>query len=409
MRILMLHDQLGESEDTALRSEVALLRDAGVDVIEHVVNNEAASPFTVLGGVQLTDDAPWSRASEKAVSELCERFQPDVVHVYNFRMRLTPSVHRAARAAGAAVVQTLNDYRPICVGGGLSRNGRYCDDCVGRSPWRGVVRKCHRNSVVASAAAAHMVMRSRRRGVWERSVNAFITPSDFARDRFIAGGLPAGRIHVKRHFTADPGPSEIPPSKSRTAVFVGRLSREKGIDVLLAAWAMASKPEWRLAIAGDGPERHRLQEMAASLRGGCCRVQFIGAQETAVIAALLLRSRCLVQPSMGAETFGSSVIEAFAAGRPAIVSDSGGRNELVQDGVNGFQVASGDPVELAGAIDICFASGRMADRMGAGARDAWLENYSPQTNLKRLLQIYEIAVAHDCSVPLRASARAVRP
>ncbi len=387
MRVLVLYSsqRFGGDEDAAVRSEAALLRDAGIDVMQHVVNDENASPFRVFGGSQ------WS--SEKAIGDLCERFQPDIVHVHNLWMRLTPTVIAAACASGAAVVQTLNNYQLICVSGGLSRNGAYCDDCVGRAPWRGVARRCYRDSAVASAAVAGMLVRSRSSRVWERCVRAFIAPSHFARVRFVAGGLPAHRVHVKPSFTADPGPSDIPPSKSRTAVFIGRLDRHEGIDVLLAAWAMASKPEWRLVIAGDGPERDRLQELAAALRGACRSIQFVGELEPGALRALLSRSRCLVLPSTG--TARGRVVGAFAAGRLAIVSRSGGQEELVEDGINGFQIASGDPVELAGAIDICFASGRMADRMGADARESWVEQYTPQINLKRLLAIYEMAMERE--------------
>jgi glycosyltransferase involved in cell wall biosynthesis len=394
MRVLIVHNtyRLSAGEDTAVRAETDLLRNAGIEVLEHWATNEGSGPFRILDDAKMLADSAWSRRSAETVRGVCERFRPDVVHVHNFWLRLTPAIHQAARSSGAAVVQTLHNFRLLCVNGSLSRNGHPCHDCVGKTPWRGVVRRCYRQSLVASAAVARMVLIAREREVWRRSVDAFIAPTEYVRQAFVDGGLPADRIHVKPNFTADPGPSRTRPSESDTVLFAGRLAVEKGVDILLRAWAMAALPQWRLTIAGDGPESARLRDMAASMRSGSGPIEFTGAVDRRGVRALMARARLLVLPSGSAETFGMSVIEAFAAGRPAIVTGSGGQKELVQDGVNGFQVASGDPVELANAIDICFASDRMADRMGAGAREAWAEKYSPRVNLRRLLRVYETAL-----------------
>jgi glycosyltransferase involved in cell wall biosynthesis len=394
MRILIVHNsyRLSGGEDTAVRAELALLRGAGIEALEHVVSNEVEGPFRIIGSARLLANAAWSRSSAEAVRELCARFRPDVVHVHNFWMRLTPSIHEAACATGAAVTQTLHNFRLLCLNGSLMRDGAQCHDCVGRAPWRGVARRCYRDSAIASAALARMISRGRRRGVWRKCVHAFIAPSEYARERFIAGGLPADRVHVKPNFSAAAAETGIRPSESQTVLFAGRLSREKGVDVLLRAWAMAAQPEWRLVIAGDGPQRSYLEDLAASMRNGSGPVQFTGTQQPPEIRALMARARLLVLPSIAPETFGISVIEAFAAGRPAIVTNVGGQRELVCNGRNGFRVAPGDAAELAHTIESCFASGRMVDRMGAEAREVWAGKYTPRKNLDALLRIYETAM-----------------
>jgi glycosyltransferase involved in cell wall biosynthesis len=393
MRVLIVHNCYRQSggEDIAVRAELELLRGAGIEALAHVVSNEVAGPFRIVEGARLLADSAWSRSSAGAVRELCKRFGPDVVHVHNFWMRLTPSIHEAARAGGAAVVQTLHNFRLFCLNGRLIRHSAPCQDCIGRAPWRGVVHRCYRDSAIASAAVARMISRSRR-SPWQNCVDAFVAPSEYARERFIAAGLPADRIHVKPNFTADPGEPGIRPSASQTALFAGRLAAEKGAEVLLRAWALAAQPEWRLIITGDGPERSRLEDIAANMRRGLGSVQFAGERKSSEIHALMAQARLLVLPSVTPETFGLSVIEAFAAGRPAIVTNGGGQSELVCSGLNGFRVAPGDAVDLANAIDICFASGPMVDRMGAAAREVWAEKYTPQKNLDTLVRIYNAAV-----------------
>jgi len=395
MRVLILHNRYryAGGEDAAVTAEAAMLRAAGVDVLEHQVSNDSDSPFPILGNARLLLDSAWSPRMLEQTRALCASFRPDVVHVHNFWMKLTPAVHQAARESGAVVVQTLHNYRLLCVNALLLRDGKPCQECIGHLPWRGVVHGCYRDSRIASVAPVRMIAKTRRHGIWERNVDAFVVPSEFARVRFIDAGFDAARLHVKPNFTEDPGAISQRPSASATVVFAGRLSAEKGIETLLRAWALVARPGYRLVIAGDGPDGAALRELAKSCARPGQPIEFTGALSRADMRALLAGSRAVVLPSVTAETFGMSAVEAFAHGRPAIVTDLGGQRELVDHAVNGYRVSPGNERELALSIETCLISGDAVDRMGANAREIYLDRFTPERNLDRLMGIYREAFA----------------
>jgi len=393
MRVLILHNRYryAGGEDAAVAAEAELLRGAGANVLEHEVSNEIGGPFPILGNARLMLDSAWSRRMLEQTRALCASFQPHVVHVHNFWMKLTPAVHQAARESGAVVVQSLHNYRLLCVNALLLRDGKPCHDCVGHFPWRGVLHGCFHDSRIASVAPARMIARTRRHGIWESNVDAFIVPSEFARARFIEAGFDAARLHVKPNFTEDPGRIARKPSASKTVVFAGRLSAEKGVETLLRAWALIARPGYRLVIAGDGPESAALRKLAQSCERPDQPIEFAGALSREDVSALLAGSRVVVVPSMTGETFGMSAVEAFAFGRPAIATDLGGQRELVEHAVNGYRVAPGSERELASAVETCIVSDAAVDRMGANARAMYRNRFTPECNLDRLIGIYRDA------------------
>src|ERR1700681_2638498 len=184
MRVLVLHNRYRQygGEDRVVAAEVAMLRAHGVDVVLHETDNTA-------GLIQLARHSAWSASSFDDVEKLCREVRPDVAHVHNFWATLTPSVHAACHAAGVPTVQTLHNYRLFCVNAVLLRNGSICTDCVGKTPWRGVVRRCYNHSAMASAAVANMIVQNRRCSTWD-DVDAFIAPSEHARSMFVSAGIP---------------------------------------------------------------------------------------------------------------------------------------------------------------------------------------------------------------------------
>jgi hypothetical protein len=224
MRVLLLHNryrQLG-GEDAVVESEINLLRSRGVEVLHLDAHNEIDSRVELQGAFGLALNSHWSRESYEGVRKICREFRPDVAHAHNLWMRLTPAVHAACRDEGVATVQTLHNFRLFCTNAQFQRDGHSCEDCLGRSPWRGVIRRCYRNSFIASAAVARMITTNRVRKTWDERVNAFIALSHHARKLYIAGGIPASRIHIKANFVEDRGASRTIPSRSREFVFVGR-------------------------------------------------------------------------------------------------------------------------------------------------------------------------------------------
>lgn len=404
MKVLILHNRYRQpgGEDAVFHAESRLLASHGHPVVTLEVDNEVQESRRLIDAAELAAGAVWSWRSHARIAALCQMHRPDVVHVHNFWMRLSPSIHAACREMGIPSVQTLHNYRLVCPAASLLRDGKVCEDCVGRIPWRGVARRCYQGSLPASLAAAGMAAFHRARGTWDNDVSAFIVLSGEAREKFIAGGLPPSRIFVKPNFLFDPGEPRRRPSASRTVLFAGRLSPEKGVATLLDAWE--GMPDGvRLRIAGDGPERSALERRAEQLRAN---VAFEGHLEPAMVRRAMQDSRCVVVPGIWREPFGMSVIESFAAGRPVVTSRLGAPAEIVQHGRNGLLAEAGDARELNRHLRALLDDGDAADRMGRNAREDYRTRYSPERNYSRLISIYEFVIAMAGNLVNRAESGA---
>ena len=384
--ILVAHNfyQLAGGEDVVFAAETALLRAHGHTVVEFVEDNRE-----VHGVNQLSAGlgATWSRASRARMREALERHRPDVVHLHNTFPLISPSVYYTVRAVGIPVVQTLHNYRLLCPNALFYRDGRVCEDCLGRLvPWPGVAHACYRGSRAATGVVATMLTAHRLARTWTRKVSAYVVLSEFARRKLIQGGLPAAKLLVKPHFVdPDPGPGA---HEGGFALFVGRLSAEKGVRTLLGAWELLAG-RVPLTVVGDGPLAGEVAAAARRLPG----VEWLGARTGGEVADLMGQAALLVSPSECYETFGRVVIEAYARGTPVVVSDLGAVPELVEPGRTGLLAAPGDPAQLADTVASVWERPGELTTMGLAARRAFEARYTAERNYARLMEIYAAAGA----------------
>ncbi len=387
IRAMIVHNaytSLG-GEDRSAAAEASLLRSRGHEVLEFRASNaEIIAEGLVSTGCALLASA-WNRESYRRVREAVRDFRPDVVHVQNFWFALSPSVFGAAKAEGVPTVMSLRNFRLICPGALLMRDGRPCEVCVGRTPWRGVARRCYHGSAAHTALVAQMIDSNRRRGTWSRDVDAYIALTDFSRRKFIEGGLPAERIFVKPNFlTRDPGDAA---RLGEGAVFVGRLSHEKGVAVAVEACRELAVP---LEIIGSGPELSDLQTLA----GESPFLQFVGELPHDAAVERMKRAAFLIMPSVWYETFGRTIIEAFACGRPVLASRLGAMAELVDDGRTGLLFEPGNARDLAEKIRFMLDHPAERERMGREARAEFERKYTAEANYPQLMAIYAKAIEH---------------
>ncbi|MFZ0466837.1 MAG: glycosyltransferase family 4 protein [Candidatus Acidiferrales bacterium] len=383
MRILFAHNRyqhLG-GEDLAARVERELLEKHG-----HTVDLFEADNAEILGLAGKTKAAlgtVYSPAFKKRLAARIQSSKPSVVHVLNFFPLLSPSIHYACWEAGVPVVQKISNFRLICPSALLLRDGRVCEDCVGKTiPWPGVLHACYRNSWTGTAVVATMIATHRLLGTWEKTVDAYIARTNFSRDKLIEGGLPAEKIAIIPSFAPDPGDSG--DASGRFALFAGRLSPEKGIATLLSAWDRLNGSSLRLKVAGDGPLR---EEVTRRADGG--RVEYLGALPREKVQSLMREASFLVFPSLCYENFPLAIVEAFANGVPVIASRLGAMAEIIEDGRTGLHFCAGDPEDLATKIEwVVDHSAEMA-RMRCEARAEYLLKYTPERNYQLLMELYD--------------------
>ncbi len=395
MRILVLHNtyQLRGGEDAVVDAEVDLLRSAGHEVRLERVTNESVVGLSEMLRAFL--NAPHDQRRAEWVANLVRDWRANIVHIHNFFPLLTPAVHEGAVDAGAAVVQTLHNYRLLCANAMFLRDGVVCEKCLGGSRVWGVVHRCYRGSLPGSLAVARMQWRADREQTWKRKVHRFVALTEFARGKFIEGGLPADQIMVKPNFVQSGG--RHGRIGGGGGLFVGRLSLEKGAAILIDAWRRI--PQLPLTIVGDGPERVRLEAMAPP------NVTFMGHCTPEQVKAHMQRADCLIVPSLWYEGFPMTIAEAFAIGMPVIASRLGSLSEIVRDGVNGYLFPPGDTDELARVVMNSFSLNRLPT-LGKGASETYRQYYTPAANLKTLENIYAEAIgAADRIQSLNASDR----
>lgn len=400
MRIIVVHNayQRAGGEDAVVRAELELLGSAGHDVLPLIVSNHSISGLgSKMRTMLLTPANPFSG---RWIARNIREFGADLVHVHNFFPLLSPQVHESAAATGTAVVQTLHNFRLHCAGALYMRDGATCEDCLGRVGLAAVRHRCYRGSAVGSAAVVAMQQLARARNTWFRSVDAFIALTQFAAAKLAQGGLPAERIVVKPNFADLPAPQ---PARRSGLLYVGRLSREKGADVLVEA--ARALPEQQVTVLGTGPEEEALRSAAPP------NVHFAGLVGPEEVARQMAQASLLIIPSRCYEGFPLTLVEAAAAGLPAVVSRIGSLAEIVVEGVNGFHFRTGDDTDLARVVRSLLQD---HDRLGAMQRDARLlyeQRYTSRANLPQLEAIYALALrrAADRVVSGRSTLSAQSP
>jgi glycosyltransferase involved in cell wall biosynthesis len=358
----------------------------------------------LLKKIKMAGHALYSPSARRAMRKCLGDFSPDLAHVRGIYHHLSPSILWEFKRQWIPVLYHMNDFKILCPTYNFVADGRPCELCSHGAFHHAATKGCYagpRSSamVLASEAYLHKWLRT-----YQRCVEMFLAPSEFVRDKLIASGFPAQRIEVLSHFQALPSDEQL-VSDEGYLLYFGRLSAEKGVYELLRA--MAQLPHIPLIIAGDGPERPRLEALAKE--SNLKQVLFAGMAHGDKLQSLIAGCSFSIFPSHAYETLGKSILESFAWGRPVIASDLGSRRELVQHGVTGLLYADGDTEKLANSIAFLFDRRDLVDKMGAAARARVKEHHDVDQHMGKLLDLYARLISARKYLSFPATTEPVRP
>ncbi|PRX45632.1 glycosyltransferase involved in cell wall biosynthesis [Prauserella shujinwangii] len=391
MRVLVVHNRYRSEqpsgENNVVDAETALLAGAGHDVAVFERRSDDIAAMSAPRKALVPVRVPWNPAARADLARTLERRRPDVVHVHNTFPLLSPAILDACTHAGVPVVATLHNYTQTCVPGTLYRGGEVCTDCLGTSPLPAIRHGCYRGSALATVPPAASLVLNRRR--WWTAVARFFCISGAQRKILVQAGLPAHRLAVKHNFVADPGVRRA--GAGEHVLFLGRLTEEKGVGLLMAAWdrlAAEGGAGVPLVLAGTGPMAEEVARWARDRDD----VRYVGLRGRDECRELTARAVAAVAPSTWLETFGLVVVEAMAAGVPTVAAAHGAFVELIDDGLTGLLHRPGDARSLADALRRAVTDAEGNRAMGSAARLRYEREFTPQVGLERLLSGYAAAI-----------------
>lgn len=390
MRILIIHNRYLQKggEDTVVAAEKELLESYGNQVRICMFDN-ADIPNGALGRIKaMLQSLSNSKAKQKVKAEIAD-FKPDVVHVHNTFYVASPAIYYAAQEAGVAVVQTLHNYRLLCPSAFLFHDGEIYLDSVHKIYPLGAIRKrVWEGSLLKTWSIANITALHKLKGTYTKQVDKYIVFSEFSQQIFsdCSLNLRPEQLAIKPNFVPDPGKEEL--ERGDHFLFVGRLSPEKGISVLLEA---AEKGNFSVKIVGDGPLRPLVEEKAAQN----ANIQYIGLQSREEVMHHFRTTKGLIFPSVWYEGMPMVIIEALAAGAPIITSDLGNPGAMVHEGINGLKFEAGNADQLLSKIEYFQSKSHLVDQYAEESRNLYEELYSPRANYKTLIEIYESCIKNS--------------
>lgn len=385
LKILQVHNRqmMVGGADVVLEREANLLRAHGHEVELFSVESKEIHRIGVL---RTAWKAVWNRAAAKALQERIREYQPDIAHFHTVFPLMSPAVFRAAHQAGVPTLETMHNFRLVCPGGLLKRQGTVCHQCVGKKvPWPSIVHGCYRGSRLHSIGMTATLSVHHAAGTFAHHVDRYLALTEFVKQMMIRGGYPAEKIVVKPNFIA----TKRQPGTGRGgyALFVGRFHPEKGVMTLVNAWKRVPA-HCKLILVGDGPQRDQVLEHAQGLN-----IEVRDWLDSEAIFDLLEEAAFLVFPSNCYETGPLVPIESFSCGTPVLASDIGNFSAWIQPGRNGWLFRTDDSEDLAAKITTAFADPTLGTTMRIAAKQTHQEDFSDVANYELLMRIYQEVIA----------------
>ena len=379
MKILLIHTYYKQKggEDTVFLQESTLLNQTEeVEVLNFQNHPSLPGAFQFLLSV-------WNVFVIKKIKRKIDEFQPNVIHIHNWHFAIGPIVIRVAKKAGIPVVLTLHNYRLLCPSATLLSKGKLFTNSIHASfPWKAVRNRVYRNSVFLTFWVAFVIWLHKKAGTW-KMVNKYIVLTDFAKDLFVQSsfGIPESKFIVKPNFVSTP---EIKTEqREEHFLFIGRLSEDKGVKILLDVFAQC---KYSLHIAGDGPLKQMVERASSEYKN----IKYIGKLDKTGVENEMRKCTALLFPSIWYEGMPMTIIEAFSLEVPVIASKLGAMGVMIEDGYNGLHFDTGDAISLNEKISYWTGLSEIEkNNYRRNAISSFEAHYTNKKNKELLLQIYQ--------------------
>lgn len=330
-------------------------------------------------------DVIYSKENEKKMEQALEDFKPDIVHINNFQRQLSASIIKPIKKKNIPIVFTAHDLQAICPAiVMLDSNKEICEKCMHGKYINCINKKCIKDSNLKSILGAIEGKYYRNKKIYTKKIDTIITPSEFCKSKLVEDGIDSNRI-IALHNFIDTAEYDVKREDEGYALYIGRLSKEKGIFNLIKAFSLLKEGELR--IAGDGPEKEAIIQFIQENHLEE-RIKLLGFLDKNGIKEQIRKCRFVVVPSVGYENCPYSVMETLGIGKPVIGADIGGIPELVQNQYTGITYKFDDIEELSLNMDVLFSDEELAERLGDNAKEQANKLYTKKVYYDKILEIY---------------------
>lgn len=384
MKVLFIHNYYQQygGEDTVVKAEKNLLTSYGNKVTVYSRLNSRVYRYSFLKKVNLYLSTHWSKDDYFDIKNIIQKENPDIAHIHNTFLLITPSAYYACRDSGLPIVQTLHNYRFLCPGGNLYIKGLICEECLKEKSFKkSLANGCWRNSRLLTASVTRMLKYHIDKGTFKNSIDCYIALTEFSKNKFIEAGYDPKKMVVKPNFVSfDPAKRE---KVGKYILFVGRLSEEKGVWLLVNSWNKLNNLPLKIIGTGD-----LLKDLVKYSRMKKLNIDFLGQKSHEDVLSYIKNAAFVVLPSKCYETFGRVIIESFACSVPVVATKLGAMGELIQDNKTGLLFKEGDRDDLVRKINYLWERKDLIEELGRNAREEYENKYTAEKNYDMLIKIY---------------------
>jgi len=384
LKILLCHNyyKIRAGEALVFEHEKNLLLENGNDVITYIRDNNEINSFSAIKRLNSFLNGFSNKKTQSDIDRIVAENKPDVAHIHNVFPLISPSIYVALNRHNVPIVQTFHNFRFICPNGLLFIDEKECPFFL-KKGIHCVKNKCYRQSYIYSAWYSAILARHAKKKTFTDKIDRYIALNSFTKSVFVKAGFDEQKIVVKPN-SASADISSFNENPDNYILFAGRLSNEKGIITLLKA--AAKVPSLPLKILGDGPLENSVKQFISE--NNLTHIELLGYQPQKQFEKYLANALVTILPSECFENCPLTVINSLYLGTPVIVSRTGGIPDFVPEEKAGWLFLPGDIEELTQRLEWVNTNKEKVINMRAQVREWGIEQFSPETNYKKLMKIY---------------------